>query len=653
MVTEFSPNVSWGGAFNVINGDAGAHMSEAGWLRGADGNAVLDSISRFWVQPNGWQPEGPGTKPVWYHYYYWYATALKRNFDKTGNTTLLKNVLSPYKAQFLTFTTGAAPGGQQLVVPIDQQGSQCLYNVPGNDAQEGAISGPGCRPLVQSTMYGEAAALAELFAAIGDEASAAEMAAEACKWQTRVLQQWNANLSSFDTIHPPIPPMPSGWNVLPNLNSTHCNATFLYQGFQLRAACVEKCSSTANCHFMTYNYEMDWCQLYEYCNSTVNTGGLGLATMRTWQKPTGAFGANVKRGMRANNNSDDSSDVWTFAGVRELASLTSPWMFSVVPHENASLFANSWDTAFDPEGLGGPHGLRTAEKRHPDYFCDAGCCSWAGPVWPYETSKGIQAAINVLNNYPEVTTLDGFKFWTLLADFTAMHTPKWRVMATGSTFYSNLTDSPLAQYLMDGLGELWIAENGCGDDQWTKQPQLGGPAWTDVPTNGYRYNHCTFMDLVLSGVVGLQPQSNGTLVVNPLVPATILPWWAADGIALHLQIVTVVFDADGSHYNAGAGLRVMVNGVTVASSPTLRPLTVHLTPAPSPKPNPPPPTPPGPPGKPQPKFPFSWDKISVYAFPGAGSRNFTDAEVTSVRFTAPPAGWTATPTPCCAIFSSC
>ena len=76
--------------------------------------------------------------------------------------------------------------------------------MPGNDAQEGAISGPGCRPLVQSTMYGEAAALAELFAAIGDEASAAEMAAEALKWQTRVLQQWNANLSSFDTIHPEV-----------------------------------------------------------------------------------------------------------------------------------------------------------------------------------------------------------------------------------------------------------------------------------------------------------------------------------------------------------------------------------------------------------------------------------------------------------------
>jgi hypothetical protein len=79
---------------------------------------------------------------------------------------------------------------------------------------------------------------------------------------------------------------------------------------------------------------------------------------------------------------------------------------------------------------------------------------------------------------------------------------------------------------MDGLGELWVAENGCGDEQWTKQPNLGGPAWTDGATNGYRYNHTSYMDLVLSGVVGLQPKSNGTPVVNPLVPAAVLPWWA-------------------------------------------------------------------------------------------------------------------------------
>jgi hypothetical protein len=74
-----------------------------------------------------------------------------------------------------------------------------------------------------------------------------------------------------------------------------------------------------------------------------------------------------------------ASSTWTgaptLAGVRELASLSSPWYFSAVPKDNASVYAPSWDTAFDANGLGGPYGLRTAEKRAEGYTCaKMGCC---------------------------------------------------------------------------------------------------------------------------------------------------------------------------------------------------------------------------------------------------------------------------------------
>ena len=49
-------------------------------------------------------------------------------------------------------------------------------------------------------------------------------------------------------------------------------------------------------------------------------------------------------------------------------------------------------------------------------------------MWPFETSKAITAAILVLNHYPTVDTLDGHKFWRLLWQYTATHTPAWRVM---------------------------------------------------------------------------------------------------------------------------------------------------------------------------------------------------------------------------------
>ena len=64
----------------------------------------------------------------------------------------------------------------------------CLYNTPGNEGQEQSLSGSGCRTLIQSMMYGEAAALSELCRAIGDEAGATEMAAEA------VILQMSPNL---------------------------------------------------------------------------------------------------------------------------------------------------------------------------------------------------------------------------------------------------------------------------------------------------------------------------------------------------------------------------------------------------------------------------------------------------------------------------
>lgn len=85
------------------------------------------------------------------------------------------------------------------------------------------------------------------------------------------------------------------------------------------------------------------------------------------------------------------------------------------------------------------------------------------------------------------------------------------------------------------------------------------------------YGHCH-----VSGVAGLRPFSNGTLVVSPIVPAAELPWWAVDGVLLHGRIVSVAFDADGSKYGAGAGLRVLVDGKIAASSAGLARLSVDL-----------------------------------------------------------------------------
>ena len=48
---------------------------------------------------------------------------------------------------------------------------------------------------------------------------------------------------------------------------------------------------------------------------------------------------------------------------------------------------------------------------------------------PFESAKAISGAINVLNNYPTVTSLDNEKFWLMMWQYAASHTPTWKVYA--------------------------------------------------------------------------------------------------------------------------------------------------------------------------------------------------------------------------------
>ena len=224
-----------------------------------------------------------------------------------------------------------------------------------------------------------------------------------------------------------------------------------------------------------------------------------------------------------------------FAGVRELSSLSSPWYFGAVDPADAPKYAASWKTAFDPEGLLGQYGLRTAEKRldpkadpmrhkYPYSCYSHSCCYWGGPVWPFETAKALTAAANVLHNASTAEAvrsagLTRAGLWKLFGQYTAMHTAAWTI--------TNFTDGSKADYgqlnasgyFLSGLGlepnsdnpAMWIAEAGCADDA----------TWTDNPTGGYWYEHSTFMDIVIRAVAGVVPNAIGqspSLRVQPLLP---------------------------------------------------------------------------------------------------------------------------------------
>ena len=69
-------------------------------------------------------------------------------------------------------------------------------------------------------------------------------------------------------------------------------------------------------------------------------------------------------------------------------------------------------------------------------------------------------------------------------------TPLNACRSRAAGFYQNLSAAKQTARWLEpgsGLGEYWIAENGCADDNITTDAGvIPGPAWTDDATLGYR-----------------------------------------------------------------------------------------------------------------------------------------------------------------------
>ncbi len=136
--------------------------------------------------------------------------------------------------------------------------------------------------------------------------------------------------------------------------------------------------------------------------------------------------------------------------------------------------------------------------------------------------------------------------------------------------------------LPDGKVVSWIDENlnpETGD--WISRTLLEQRDWPNhLRERGKDYNHSTFCDLVINGLVGIRPSLENQVEIFPLVPRNI-PYFCLDNVLYHGRILTVFWDADGSRYGRGKGFHVWVDGVERLTLDALpkEPISLKLKPA--------------------------------------------------------------------------
>ncbi|HET7625955.1 MAG TPA: glycosyl hydrolase family 65 protein [Verrucomicrobiae bacterium] len=215
-----------------------------------------------------------------------------------------------------------------------------------------------------------------------------------------------------------------------------------------------------------------------------------------------------------------------------------PWMFELP--EPGRGYESAWTQLDDPDGFRAPYGITTAERRSPFFRSHGvGNCEWDGAVWPFATSQTLDALANVLRDYPQhvVTKRDWFD--AFLTYVKSQH-------ANGKPY--------IGEYLDEVTGD-WI--NGKGG-------------------RSRYYNHSTFADLLIAGLVGLTPRADNVVEISPLLPDGIWNWFCLDGVRYHGRSLAILWDKDGSHYHRGAGLTVWADGKEIARAEHLEKLTGKL-----------------------------------------------------------------------------
>lgn len=429
VITEFLPIVPWSGKYNTISCPASLHFYEGRWLHC---RKFLNDYALFWFR-------GGGSLRT---YSFWPANAIYNFSLVSGSDSLCRELLPDFISNFESWQREK------------QDANGLFWQIDGNDGMEVSVCGSGYRATINSYMYGETNAIAEIASGMGEDEIAGRYRTLASDLKNLVQEKLWDNEDTFFKVLPRDP------------GSRLCD-------------------------------------------------------------------------------------------TRELHGYT-PWCFNLPD----TLYSVAWKYLMSPGHFYARYGPTTTEQNSPGFkiMYEGHECQWNGPSWPYATSVTLTAMANLLNDYnqSEVTRSDYFK---LLQNYAGSH--------------QLITDK--------GRKVPWIDENlnpFTGD--WISRSRLktwNNGNWSDEKGGAERgkdYNHSTFCDLVITGLIGIRPQPDNTLVINTLLPEDTWDYFCLDNILYHGRIITVIYDKTGKRYMKGKGFYVFVDGKVIVSSNIVKKVVIQL-----------------------------------------------------------------------------
>ncbi|MBQ7821456.1 MAG: hypothetical protein IJ391_04155 [Clostridia bacterium] len=203
-----------------------------------------------------------------------------------------------------------------------------------------------------------------------------------------------------------------------------------------------------------------------------------------------------------------------------------PWMFSIPPVGRESVF----DLLIDENSFHSKYGLMSAERSHERFLYEVNHeCLWNGYVWPYATSQTLTAMYNMIREYPDTEKYKDM-YCRLLRQYACSHT-------------LTKEDGRVVSWIDEvrhPLRDEWSSRSILRDDGW--KPGRGGYE------RGKDYNHSTFCDLVISGIVGVH--GDNELKLSPNIPSD-WEWFKLSNLHFNGGVYTIEYNkANGITVNA-------------------------------------------------------------------------------------------------------